>query len=142
MLSNRLIPAATVIPVLAYPDVPYVTEWLCGAFGFAVRLRLGAHRVQLDVGEGAVILRELRPGEEAQTLGLGTSIMIRTEEVDAHRGRAGEHGATITAEPETYPYGERQYTVEDFFGRVWTFSQSVADVPPETWNTFLDGAER
>ena len=38
MLSNRSIPRATVIPVLAYPDVNRATTWLCDAFGFSVRL--------------------------------------------------------------------------------------------------------
>jgi hypothetical protein len=34
MLSNRSIPHATVIPVLAYPDVNQATAWLCAGFGF------------------------------------------------------------------------------------------------------------
>jgi len=54
MLSNRSIPRATVIPVLAYPDVTKAAAWLCDAFGFNVRLRIGNHRVQLNVGDGAV----------------------------------------------------------------------------------------
>ncbi len=58
--SNRSIPSATVIPVLAYPDVNQAAAWLCDAFGFSVRLRIGDHRVQLNVGDGAVIVRELR----------------------------------------------------------------------------------
>jgi len=35
MLSNRSIPRATVIPVLAYPDVNQAAAWLCDAFGFS-----------------------------------------------------------------------------------------------------------
>lgn len=41
--TNRSVPAATVIPVLAYPDVVEATDWLCNAFGFTVRLRIGDH---------------------------------------------------------------------------------------------------
>ena len=139
MLSNRLIPPSTVIPVLAYPDAPAAAEWLCDAFGFTVRVRIGSHRVQLNIPfsggpDGAVILREFRPGEAGQALGLGTYIMIRVEDVDTHCRRAREHGAHITAEPETYPYGERQYIAEDLMGRSWTFSQTVADVAPEDLN--------
>ena len=44
MLANRSIPRATVIPVLAYPDVNQAAAWLCDAFGFSVRLRIGAPR--------------------------------------------------------------------------------------------------
>jgi uncharacterized glyoxalase superfamily protein PhnB len=35
--------------------------------------------------------------------------------------------------PETYPFGERQYTARDFAGHVWTFTQTVANVEPGAW---------
>ena len=35
MKNNRSIPAATVIPVLIYPDVREAVAWLSAAFGFA-----------------------------------------------------------------------------------------------------------
>jgi uncharacterized glyoxalase superfamily protein PhnB len=133
MLSNRSIQRATVIPVLAYPDVNQAAAWLCDAFGFTVRLRIGTHRVQLNVGDGAMTVRELRPYEATALLGLGHSVTIRIEDADAHCRHAREHGARITQEPVTHPYGERQYNAEDFAGHSWTFSQSVADVAPEDW---------
>jgi uncharacterized glyoxalase superfamily protein PhnB len=133
MLSSRSIPAATVIPVLAYPDVNHAAAWLCEAFGFSVRLRIGNHRVQLNVGDGAVIIREMRPNEINAALGVGNSVTIRIEDADAHCKRATEYGARITQEPVTHPFGERQYNAEDFAGHSWTFSQSVADVHPEEW---------
>jgi uncharacterized glyoxalase superfamily protein PhnB len=133
MLSNRSIPRVTVIPVLAYPDVNQAAGWLCDAFGFTVRLRIGAHRVQLNVGDGAVIVREMRPNEENAVLGLGYSVTIRVEDVDAHCQKAKDQGVRITQAPVTYPYGERQYNADDFAGHSWTFSQSVADVHPQEW---------
>jgi uncharacterized glyoxalase superfamily protein PhnB len=134
MLSNRSIPNAIVIPVLAYPDVNEAAAWLCDAFGFSVRLRIGSHRVQLNVGEGgAVIAREMRPNEATERLGEGQSVTIRVEDADAHCQRARGHGARITQDPVTHPYGERQYNAEDYVGYSWTFSQSVADVHPEEW---------
>lgn len=133
MLSNRSIPRAIVIPVLAYPDVHQAASWLCDAFGFTVRLRIGNHRAQLNVGHGAVILRELRQNEINTALGVGHSVMIRVEDVDAHCERARSCGARITQEPVTHPYGERQYNAEDLAGHSWTFSQSVADVHPTEW---------
>ncbi len=133
MLSNRSIPRATVIPVLAYADVNRAAAWLCDAFGFSVRLRIGDHRVQLNVGDGAVIVREMRPNEVNAVLGFGYSITIRVADADAHCNRAKDHGARITQVPVTYPYGERQYNADDFAGHSWTFSQSVADVHPQEW---------
>ena len=133
MASNRSIPRATVIPVLAYPDVNEAAAWLCAAFGFEVRLRIGDHRIQLNVGDGAVIVREMQPGEIVAALGAGHSVMVRVQDADAHCERARGHAARITQEPTTHPFGERQYSVEDLGGHSWTFSQSVADVHPDEW---------
>ncbi len=60
MLANRSMPRSTVIPELAYPDVGEAVDWLCDVFGFTVRVRMGNHRAQLNVGEGAVVLTEQR----------------------------------------------------------------------------------
>lgn len=133
MLPNRSIPRATVIPVLAYPDVNQAAAWLCEAFGFSVRLRIGDHRVQLNVGEGAVIAREMRDNETNVPLGTGCSVTVRVEDADAHCKRARDQGARITQDPTTHPYGERQYNAVDLAGHSWTFSQSVADVHPRDW---------
>jgi uncharacterized glyoxalase superfamily protein PhnB len=87
----------------------------------------------MNVGDGAVILRELRHNEVGARFGVGHSVMIRVDNADARYLRAKQYGALISAGPVTYPYGERQYTVEDLAGHSWTFSQSVADVHPEEW---------
>lgn len=133
MQSNRSIPSSTVIPFLAYPDVPEAAAWLCAAFGFTVRVRIGSHRVQLNAGDAAVIIGELREGEQGAPLGIGNSVIVRVEDADAHCARARNHGARITRDPTSFPYGERQYTAVDLAGHVWTFSQSVADKHPSEW---------
>jgi uncharacterized glyoxalase superfamily protein PhnB len=133
VVFNRSIPRASVIPVLAYPDVTRAAAWLCDAFGFTVRLRIGHHRIQLNAGDGAVILRELRPHEIGSARGVGFSITVRVADADGHCARARLHGARITADPATHPYGERQYDTEDLEGYSWKFSQSVADMRPEDW---------
>ena len=130
MLANRSIPRCTVTPELAYPDVAEASDWLCAAFGFSVRLRIANHRVQLNVGDGAMVVTELNAGAGVD---FAHSVMIRVENVDAHHARAAEHGARILRPPTDYPYGERQYTVEDPAGHRWTFTQSIADVAPEEW---------
>ena len=53
MQTNRSIPCSTVIPELGYADVGEAAAWLCGAFGFTIRLRIANHRAQLNVGDGA-----------------------------------------------------------------------------------------
>jgi len=130
MLSNRSIPNITVIPELACPDVSIAADWLCKAFGFNVRLRIGNHRIQLNVGEGALVLTELPPGTPVDT---AHSMMIRVENVDAHFDQSTAHGAAVLRSPADHPYGERQYTVADPTGHRWTFTQSIADVDPVSW---------
>jgi uncharacterized glyoxalase superfamily protein PhnB len=130
MRPNRSIPPVAVIPTDAVRDVLASTDWLCGAFGFRVRLRIGSHRAQLFAGEGAVILTELPPGE-AVTADHG--VMVRIEHVDAHHAAAVAAGAEILRKPETHPYGERQYLARDPDGHLWTFTQSVEDADPQSW---------
>ncbi|HEY6448472.1 MAG TPA: VOC family protein [Acidobacteriaceae bacterium] len=84
-------------------------------------------------GGGGVTLREQRPGDEGATPGRGQSVTVRVDDAEAHCRRAREHGARITQEPVTHPYGERQYSAEDIAGYAWTFSQTVADVDPAEW---------
>ena len=127
MTGNRSIPDATVIPELAYADVVEASDWLCEAFGFEVRLRIGNHRAQLVLGEGAVIVTEL--GDQAGP----SSVLVRVADAAAHHERAARAGAKILDPPTDYPYGERQYNAEDPGGHRWTFSQSIADVDPGSW---------
>jgi uncharacterized glyoxalase superfamily protein PhnB len=132
---NRSVPAATVIPVLIYPDVREAVDWLGTAFGFLERVRIGEdHRSQLSFGEGAVIVGDVRHDRRSPRPGEVThSVMVRVDDVDAHCERARVHGARIVMEPRDFEYGERQYTAEDPAGHQWTFSETLADVAPEEW---------
>jgi uncharacterized glyoxalase superfamily protein PhnB len=126
---NRSMPAAAVIPELGYPDVRDAASWLVRAFGFEERLRIAGHRVQLTFGQGAVVVTEA-PADPAAP---PHAIMVRVADADAHCRRAREAGAHVLREPTDHPYGERQYTVRDHGGHVWTFSQTIADVAPSSW---------
>ena len=130
--TNRSIPRCTVIPEIAYPDADQASAWLCDAFGFTVRLHIANHRAQLNVGDGALVVKE-GAGGGSSPASLTHSVMVRVANVDGHHDRAKQRGARIVRPPTDYPYGERQYTAEDFAGRSWTFSQSIADVAPEEW---------
>jgi PhnB protein len=123
-------PPSTVIPELVYGDVGEAIDWLCDRFGFQLRWRAGDHRAQLWLNGGTVVVTEprtskARPGPQ--------SLLVRVPDVDAHCERARRRGATILEEPRDFPYGERQYAVEDLGGHRWDFSQSIADLMPEQW---------
>jgi len=129
MPTNRSMAPGPVIPELFYADVSLAARWLCDAFGFTERLRIGSHRIQLHVGTGAIVVVEL--GEDANAG--GSRVMVPVSDVDAHYERARAAGAKVLGEPTTYPFGERQYSVVDIGGHRWTFTQTVADSDPATW---------
>ena len=135
MKHNRSIPHSTVIPVLIYPDVREAVDWLGSAFGFVERVRIGeSHRSQLRVGDGAVIVADVRGERRPPRPGEVTHyVMVRVEDASAHCERAKAHGARIVMEPTDFEYGERQYTALDPWGHEWTFSETLADVAPEEW---------
>jgi len=117
---NRSIPAATVVPVLIYPDVRAAVAWLEAAFGFRERVKIGEdHRAQMR--------RPPRPGEST------SSVLVRVKDARSHCERARAHGAKIRMEPTDFEYGERQYHAEDLAGHQWTFSETLADMAPEQW---------
>jgi uncharacterized glyoxalase superfamily protein PhnB len=132
MLANRSVPRCTVIPELAYADVGEAADWLVKAFGFSVRIRIGNHRIQMNVGDGALVLTERR-GSEDDGIDIAHSVMVRVEDAQAHHDRARQAGAKILRPPTDFPYGERQYNVQDLGGHFWTFTQSIKDVAPEDW---------
>ncbi len=135
MRRNRSIPSAGVIPELGYRDVLEAAKWLCDNFGFRERLRIANHRIQLLIGDGAVVVTE-----RASSTGKADSahsILVRIEDIDEHYAKTLAAGVQIMRPPESYPFGERQYTAEDLGGHVWTFSQTIDDVDPSSWGGVL-----
>jgi uncharacterized glyoxalase superfamily protein PhnB len=122
-------PSATVIPVLHYPDVTKAAKWLCEAFGFTERLRIGSHRIQMNAGNGAFVIAagnaEIRPA--------GHAMMVRVKSANEHHAMAQAAGAEVLGAPQSQPYGERQYSATDLAGHMWTFSESEADISPGDW---------
>jgi uncharacterized glyoxalase superfamily protein PhnB len=131
MLHNRSLPPGSIFPELVYADLSAAVAWLCNVFGFSERVRIGDHRSQLVFGDASIIaIGGAGATSEAQP---SHSVMLRVDNVDPHYDRAVRGGARIVRTPETYPFGERQYTAEDLGGHRWTFTQSVADIAPEEW---------
>ncbi len=147
-MTNRSAPPGAIVPSLIYRDVSQAIDWLCAAFGFSERLRNpatgAAGHAQLVAGDGGIVLGKSRVGQAA-TWGdnaefrppvpgvVSQTLSVRVDDVDQHFERAKKYGARILHPPTDYPYGERQYTAEDLEGHRWTFTQSIADVDPQTW---------
>lgn len=135
-VTNRTMPSCTIIPVLVYADVSKAIDWLCEIVGCTERWRAGGHRAQLALGDGAIAISGSStqpPGQPVAVMPQTHSMMVRVQDVDAHYERARQKGATILQAPADFPYGERQYTLEDIGGHHWTFTQTVRDLMPEEW---------
>lgn len=129
-MNNRSAAPCSVIPVVAYPDAPAAAAWLEAAFGFRVRLKIGGHRVQMWFGAACLVVGE--EGESGQWA-TKSSTMLRVRDVDVACARAKARGARVVHAPQTHPYGERQATLEDFAGHIWTLTQTVEDIDPAAW---------
>ena len=129
-MKNRSAPPCDVIPVVAYPDVAVAVAWLETAFGFRVRLRIGNHRVQMRFGSACLVIDEV--GEDQQWA-TRSSTLLRVSDVDEVCARAVHQRAYILRNPQTHVYGERQATLQDFAGHIWTLTQTVEDVNPVVW---------
>lgn len=131
--DNRSIPNATLIPVRSYPDLDAAVAWMRDALGCRERLRIPGHRVQLTVGNGAIVAAAWDPATAPSAGRPPATLMIRVADADATYARALELGATGVAEPTDTPYGERQAVLRDPFGHSWTLTQTIADVDPASW---------
>jgi uncharacterized glyoxalase superfamily protein PhnB len=130
VVKNRSAPPCAVTPVVAYPDVAAAVAWLERAFGFRVRLRIGNHRAQMWFGSACLVVGETGNNNEWATK---SSVMLRVQDVNALCERAVKQGARLLHAPQAHVYGERQATLEDFAGHIWTLTQTVEDVDPAAW---------
>jgi uncharacterized glyoxalase superfamily protein PhnB len=137
MLISRTTGSASVIPELVYADVGEAVAWLCETFGFSELWRIENHRARIAFGNGVVVVADAEaPYERAipdRNDPYNHAVVVKVDDVDAHHDHARQQGARVLSPPTDYPYGERQYTVEDLAGHRWTFTEATVDLAPEDW---------
>jgi uncharacterized glyoxalase superfamily protein PhnB len=91
-------------------------------------LRIENHRIQMRAGEGCFTVAEggAKPNHSC-------TVQVRIEGAREHCERARLAGAKILTEAQDEVYGERQYAAEDFHGHQRNFTETLADVEPESW---------
>jgi uncharacterized glyoxalase superfamily protein PhnB/uncharacterized protein YndB with AHSA1/START domain len=137
-LRNRSAPSAAFIPTRSYPDLDAAVLWLVEVLGCTERLRVPGQRVQLTLGDGAVVVAAWDPATAPASGGRPpATLVVRVANVDDAWTRALAHGATGLAAPATQIDGERQATVRDPAGHVWALTQTVADIDPVSWGGIL-----
>ena len=139
MMTNRSVPADTVLPHIVYEDVREALAWLSTAFGFREHYRYGPpdapSGAQMRLERAVVMLRTARQNSGTPArLGYWTqSLTVFVDDVEAHFERAKAAGAKIVEELHETSYGELQYGVEDFAGHHWLFSRHARDLDPADW---------
>ena len=128
-----------IMPYILYEDVAAALDWLKAAFGFTEWLRyMEADRrishAEMRLGESAILLGGPKDYQSPSRHGhVCQYVVIEVEDVDKHFERAKRVGATITQEPKTQPWGDRDYRAKDLEGHLWFIEQHVRDVSPAEW---------
>ena len=130
-------------------DAARMIDWLCEAFGFAVRLKVEGEggrieHSELTYGDGLLMVGQegVGSGDRAwkRTMrsprsvdGANTQcLMFFVDDADAHCAHARKHGARIVEEPATHDYGadywtDRSYGALDPEGHLWWVTQRLRD---------------
>ncbi len=148
MVTNRSVPADTVLPHVTYRSVAEASAWLSAVFGFAEHYRYGPSDApsgaQMHLGDAWVMLDAAGAGQKTPAeLGYGTqSLTVFVRDVDAHYEKAKAAGAMIVEDLHETTYGERQYGVRDLDGHHWLFSAHARDVGPTEWGATITTQHR
>ncbi len=138
----QAIPAAFagVTPYLIVRDAAGLIDFYKKAFGAIEVMRLPAPggrigHAEIKIGQGIVMLADESPemGHKApQTLG-GTPVglMFYVTDVDAQFAKAIAAGASVKQPLKDQFYGDRNGSLTDPSGHIWTISTHTEDVSPE-----------
>jgi uncharacterized glyoxalase superfamily protein PhnB len=131
-----------------YQDAGKAIDWLTGAFGFEVRIKVEGDNGRIEhselvFGDGLIMVASENPrsSQDGQRVlrspkslgGASTqSVMVFVDDAEAHCLRARAAGATIFDEPKVHDYGEdywadKSYGATDPEGHHWWFTQRVRD---------------
>jgi uncharacterized glyoxalase superfamily protein PhnB len=134
----------TFVAYPSYLDPKAAIAFLEAAFGFetAVLVLGDADEIvhaEMSFGDGRIGIGAEWQDNMRSPKHLGgkcsCSIHVQLESgLDAHCQRARAAGATIIAEPETKPYGDRTYVAVDPEGNVWSFGETVDAVVRDSWD--------
>ena len=129
-----------VVPILVYANISAAHDFRVDVRGFTSG---GIHRhddgevshaeVSLD-GE-AVWLHRVSPEyglRGVAELGSASGMLnVFVDDVDAHHARTAAAGGRILYPPIDQPYGQREYSVSDPEGRIWSFATQLPAPLPD-----------
>ena len=119
-----------IYPTFRYRDPSAMIDFLCRAFGFAVRVKYGEgseiQHAELELGSSIIMLGAVRDDEYGAIVGVpgenaGKSIYVAVGDTDPIYAKAKAAGAAILREPYDTDYGSRDFMCRDPEGNVWSF---------------------
>ncbi|MER7664358.1 VOC family protein [Streptomyces sp. NPDC096193] len=119
----------SISPTLVYADAKAAIRQLTEAFGFTEHAVYEDENgrvvhAELMYGNGMVMLGSKGTGGEFGKLMTDAGpagVFVHVDDVDAHHGRAVEHGVDVVMPPTDQDYGSRDYMARDIEGNVWSF---------------------
>jgi PhnB protein len=127
-------------PYLIVTGAADAIEFYKRAFGAVELFRMAkpdgkVGHAEIRIGDSVIMLADEHPDmgyrSPSSLGGSSVSIMLYMEDVDGVFARALEAGARAQRGVADQFYGDRNGTIEDPFGHVWTIATHVEDVPPE-----------
>jgi PhnB protein len=122
----------TVTPYLTVKGAAKLIEFMKRAFGAEERFRFPgpggtvAH-AELKIGDSMIMLGDAGPQSPEMT----GQLYIYIEDCDRYYRQALAAGATSVREPADQFYGDRNCSVKDSFGNIWSVGTHVEDVSSE-----------
>jgi uncharacterized glyoxalase superfamily protein PhnB len=140
-MSKNLWQSPTVVPEIAYDDVPAAIEFLTRAFGLRERAEArltgnGFVRAFMELGDGLISLSTAggHGSQRPRAAGATTqSVKCYVEGIDQHFAQAKANGATIISEPADEFWGGRIYRAKDPEGHCWMFSGRDRELAASEW---------
>ena len=135
---------------LYYDDAAKAIDWLCDAFGFALRLKVEGEggrieHSELVFGGGLVMVSDVSKADKMPYLrcpkdiggGNTQNMMVYVDDVEAHCKRAVAAGAKLVGEMKTSDYGEeywsdKSYECVDVGGHHWWFAERLRSAKPKS----------
>ena len=140
--KTHYIPAGyhTATPYLVLHGAAKALDWYENVFGAQEEFRFPMPdgkigHAEIKIGDSHIMLADECPemgyrGPESYG-GSPASIMIYVEDADAVFKKAVANGAKVKQDLKDQFYGDRNGTITDPFGHVWTIATHIEDVSPE-----------
>jgi catechol 2,3-dioxygenase-like lactoylglutathione lyase family enzyme len=111
-------------PVFVVRDLAASIDYYRDRLGFEVAFRFGEPVYYAGICRGAVTIHLLAAAGSSRPPG-ASSLYVFVASADAIHAELVERGARVLQQPETYPYGMRDFNVEDLDGNQLTFGNEI-----------------